>query len=407
MDGGSDNSGNAHTTANNEAASSTSAYFVNYPSIAPNAGNVASARSETNRSQNIQFTDANGSPPRTGQHLGYVVANETIIERYVTNSFIVYIALHLMVFALVMIAVIGLFDLLHLSGRIDPSAVPQLVTPITIFIGLPFYTLVQITFNNFAAPIDQFARLGMRIMHLTTLFFACVDLRVETHELTATLDECEAILSAMCLFTFRVFNSRAPINLESDVFPLAQQSLVDELKTNRNGEYASEMLETLLSMFIQRARNLEMAHYITESDYNVALDSVAVLQRSLEDVRVGQIVSTPQLFRDFIFTALSMFIFILVPVSLKAAGINNLMLVTCYPFIAFFVWGFPLYKSYVGEPFDDSKRVSTVDYRSVTLEWQTTVRKRRLHATNRRPNRLGINAALPTATLLANRNKVV
>ena len=396
MDGDAAAAAATHTAAGSDSA--TNAYFVNYPAIAPNAGNIARTRDETNSTKNIQFTDANGSPPRTGQHLGYVVANETIIERYVTNSFIVYIALHLMVFALVMIAVIGLFDLLHLSGRIDPTSIPQLVTPITIFIGLPFYTLVQITFNNFAAPIDQFARLGMRIVHLTTLFFSSVDVRAETPQLTATLDECEAILSAMCLFAFRVFNSRAPLNLASDVFPLAQQTLVRELEENRNGEYASEMLETLLCMFIRRARHVEMSRFITESDYNVALDSVAVLQRSLEDVRVGQIVSTPQLFRDFIFTALSMFIFILVPVSLKAAGINNLMLVTCYPFIAFFVWGFPLYKSYVGEPFDDSKRVSTVDYRSITLEWQATVRKRRMHATRRQLDRLDNNTALTSSS---------
>lgn len=330
--------------------------------------------------------NAQGSAPYVSQHVGLVCRHEGLVERYLSNGFVFHIFLYLILVVAVILIWIVIFEVTNLEEHIGSTAVQQMIGPVSLFIGLSFYTLVQFTFNSYTVPVEQFVRLGQRILTACTAFYASLECTTAV-QYAQLLDECEAIFRALCYYDFRLFNCTErdrgdDVIRHTMLRPEDSAALLLELSQNRSGNYAAENLRTLIAMLKRRARLLEHRKLMSGGDYAALVTYVRDVEVSLEDVRAAQIVMLPQIFRDFIYTSIFMYMFIFVPISIRTATSNIAFLIIGYALVAFTILGFLFYKNWVGEPFDDSLRVATLDYRALLEDWMATVSKRRQHATH-------------------------
>lgn len=327
-------------------------------------------------------TAANGEPPKLNRYGGAACDGDTVTERYVTSGFLLYLFLLITIFFLIGLAWTWIFRASGFddSDYINSDATPALQTLVSLFIGLSFYILVQFSFTGYTVPAEQFTRLCERLKCAAGTLFAAVD-DDDAAAAAPILDQAASILSAHCYYAFRLFDPRG---LEQPATVLGV-SLADELTRSRVGVYAAETLSALTFMLRRRARVLERASLISGNNYSAFASNLRDMVASVEDARAARIAATPKLFRDYIFTTIFLFMLIVAPISIRTATQDDYVMWIGYPFISFIVLGFVFYKSWVGNPFDGSGRVCTVDYGALANECADAVYRRRACVNARDP----------------------
>lgn len=278
----------------------------------------------------------------------------------------------------------------------DDDSLRSLFSAIDFVVGLLYFMWLGDVFEGFKSPFASYNVILHRVHVLVQDVYIFV-LRSRAHAAAttavdhATLGALEQSLYGMIVYAYRLFSEDDPHVTLQEYVPVGGDVSHEIAAWTGVFSVASfDVFEGFLSIFERRLAVLEDRLVVKPADMAVIDRTVASIRAQLEAIDKNMHVRMPNVFRYHILFVLFVYFFCWLPASMMLRFHETALVV--YPLVTFLLFGFFVYKSYLGPPFAAPVSFTRMD----PVAWRRTA----LEST-RRAAAAWTRAALPATTAAA------